>query len=170
MTSFQDASPIGQLVTKRSTTARSIDLNQKLMTGGAGTWSCVPYGPASATFELGDHFFRRFRRRPDPSLPPHHRGAEGHARIYDSQGRTPHPATSISRAMARLSSPMPARWDSKVSCQSKRIRPTVRDARPTGSSRRTRRAKRCGEKKRKIGASRNGGDAEPLQAKSWPHL
>jgi hypothetical protein len=64
-----------------------------------GTWSCVP------ALELGDHFFRRFRRRPDLSLPPHHRGAEGHACIYDSQGRTRHPATSISRAMARLSSP-----------------------------------------------------------------
>jgi hypothetical protein len=30
MTSFQDASPIGQVVRKRSSTARSIDLNQKL--------------------------------------------------------------------------------------------------------------------------------------------
>jgi hypothetical protein len=33
----------------------------------------------------------------------------------------------------RRSSPTPARWGSKVSCRNERARPTVRDARPTGS-------------------------------------
>src|SRR5260370_117593 len=42
-------------------------------------------------------------------------------------------STSISKATARPSSPMPARSGSKVSCRSGRTRPTVRDARLTGS-------------------------------------
>jgi bifunctional non-homologous end joining protein LigD len=42
-------------------------------------------------------------------------------------------STSISRAMARPSSPMPARWDSKASCRSGRDRLTARDARRIGS-------------------------------------
>jgi hypothetical protein len=42
-------------------------------------------------------------------------------------------STSISKATARPSSLMPARWGSKESCRSGRTRPTVRDARLTGS-------------------------------------
>ncbi len=39
----------------------------------------------------------------------------------------------LSRAMARPSSPIPARWGSKVSCRRGRTRPTVLAARPIGS-------------------------------------
>jgi hypothetical protein len=42
-------------------------------------------------------------------------------------------STSISKATARPSSPMPARWDSKASCRSGKVQLTVRDAPPTGS-------------------------------------
>ena len=42
-------------------------------------------------------------------------------------------STSMSKATARPSSPMPARWGSKASCRSGRTRPTVRDARQIGS-------------------------------------
>ena len=65
-----------------------------------------------------------------------------HARCKSARPRSrlslprPTPAsgsTSISRATARPSSPMPARWGSKASCRSGRTRPTVRGARLTGS-------------------------------------
>ena len=46
---------------------------------------------------------------------------------------TARPGIRISKATARPSSPMPARWGSKASCRSGRTRPIVRDARLTGS-------------------------------------
>ena len=51
-------------------------------------------------------------------------------------------STSISRATARPSSPMPARWCLKVSCRSALARPTAPAARGTGSRARTRQHRR----------------------------
>jgi hypothetical protein len=61
--------------------------------------------------------------------------------------------TSISRLTGQPYSPMLARWALRASCLSARRRAAAQGGRPTGSSRRTRRARRCDGKRKRIGAA-----------------
>ena len=65
-------------------------------------------------------------------------------------------STSTSRPTVRPCSPTPARWASRASCRSARPRPTAAAARRTGSRARTRRARRCGARRRRIGVDDRG--------------